>query len=358
MSLQFYPFRVSAIQKETNDCVSIVFNIPPSLQAQFAYSAGQYITLKKIINGEEVRRSYSLCSSPLENEWRIAVKKVDGGLFSNYANEELQVGDLLDVMPPLGKFTLTTTDKEGKKYLFFTAGSGITPVLSIIKTILQTEPSANITLVYGNKNVGSIIFKEQIEALKNKYTVRLQVIHILSRERTDAPLFHGRIDQQKCEQLCNKLIDLTITDECFICGPEEMTLSIRDFIVAKGFDRKKVHVELFNTQKNEKAKTQTIIKEDNTAISKITVKLDGRSFDFDLALAGNSILDAALAQGADLPFACKGGVCCTCKAKVLEGKVSMDVNWGLEEEEIEQGYVLTCQSHPLTESVVVDFDVK
>lgn len=358
MSLQFYPLKVSAIQKETKDCVSIAFEIPADLQEQFTYSAGQYITLKKIINGEEVRRSYSLCSSPLENEWRIAVKKVSGGLFSTFANDTLQVGDVLETMPPLGKFTFTANEAKAKKYVFFAAGSGITPVLSIIKTILSTEPSATVTLVYGNKNIGSIIFKEQIEALKNKYTQRLQVIHILSRERTDAALLHGRINQEKCEILSNKLIDLTVIDECFICGPEDMILSVRDFLLAKGIDRKKVHVELFTAQKRNKTTTETITKEDHTPVSKITVKLDGRSFDFDLALNGNSILDAALAQGADLPFACKGGVCCTCKAKVLEGKVSMDVNWGLEQEEIEQGFVLTCQSHPISASVVVDFDVK
>ncbi|MCX6208511.1 MAG: phenylacetate-CoA oxygenase/reductase subunit PaaK [Bacteroidetes bacterium] len=355
--MNFYPLTIKNIRKETNDCVSISFNIPTELKQEFTYKQGQYITLKTKIEDQEIRRSYSLCSSPLEDDFRIAVKKVQNGLFSSYANDLLKIGDTLDVAAPNGKFYSELNESNLKKYLAIAAGSGITPILSIIKTTLSAEPLSEFILVYGNKNTGSIIFKEEIEALKNKFVGRLQLIHILSREKTDAPISHGRIDTDKLQQL-SRLINWQSTNEFFICGPEEMILATKDFLENLNIDRKQIHFELFTT--SAKSKNKTFVPQvKSEAKSKITIISDGRSFDIEIGFNDEiNILDAALKNGADLPFACKGGVCCTCKAKLLEGQVEMDVNWGLEHEEIEQGFILTCQSHPITERVVVDYDVK
>ncbi|MBS1627854.1 MAG: phenylacetate-CoA oxygenase/reductase subunit PaaK [Bacteroidetes bacterium] len=356
MSLHFEKLIIKEIKNEMADCVSIAFNIPTQLKEKFNYTQGQNIAVRIFINNEEVRRSYSLCSSPLENDFRIAVKKVDGGLFSTYANTQLKAGDTLEVMPAVGKFFTPLQSNNKKNYVAFAAGSGITPILSIIKTTLQTEPESNFTLVYGNKNVASIIFKEAIEALKNKYINRFNVVYILSKERTESELNFGRINTQKCKILFKKLIAIN-AHEFFICGPEAMIFSVKEFLEKKGVKKNKIHFELFNT-----STTTTPVKHipinSNTAASNITIKVDGRSFDFKMPFNTTTILDAALQQGADLPYACKGGMCCTCKAKLLEGNVSMNVCYGLEEDEIKQGFILTCQSHPLTNTIVVDYDIK
>ncbi len=359
MSIHFHHLTVKEVKQETGDCVSVTFEIPGELQKDFSFRQGQSLTMRTHINHEEVRRTYSLCSSPLDNEWKVAIKKVEGGLFSSFANKELRKGDILEVMEPVGKFYVDLDPLHEKKYLAVAAGSGITPVLSIISTTLRTEPASTFTLVYGNKNRNSIIFFEELEALKNKYLQRFSCINILSRERTDAPINFGRINTEKLNEL-SKLVDYTSFDDVFICGPEEMIFCVKDYLETKGIDRKKVHFELFTTPGQKKSVVRSReTGDDSGPKSKITVKLDGRAFDFDLSLTSDTtILDAALQEGADLPFACKGGVCCTCKAKLLAGEVSMDVHWGLEEEEIDEGYILTCQSHPKTEKVVVDFDIK
>lgn len=359
MSIHFHSLKVKDIKKETDECVSVTFEIPDTLKPDFAYKQGQSLTMRTTIGEEEVRRTYSLCSSPLENEWKVAIKKVADGLFSTFANLSLKKGDILDVMQPVGKFYVELNPENKKNYLAIAAGSGITPLLSIIKTTLRTELHSSFTLVYGNKNRSSIIFFEELEGLKNKHLQRFNFINILSRERTDATINFGRINTDKLIEL-EKLIDYSSFDETFICGPEEMIFAAKDFLEAKGIDKKKIHFELFTTPGQKKSGViSREIGVESGPKSQITIKLDGRSFDFDLSLTSDtSILDAALKEGADLPFACKGGVCCTCKAKLLEGQVSMDVHWGLEEEEVEQGYILTCQSHPKTEKVVVDFDIK
>lgn len=358
MALHFHPLKIKDIKRETPDCVSISFDIPPELRQEFKFTQGQSLTLRKTLEGEEIRRSYSICSSPLDNEVRVAVKQVQGGLFSTFANTQLQPGDTLDVMPPSGNFYTELNPANKKNYVAFAAGSGITPIISLIKTILITEPHSTFTLVFGNKNHTSIIFKEELEALKDKYIERFRLYHILSRERMDAEINYGRINAEKCTQL-TKVINLKTADEFFICGPEEMIFCVRDFLQNKGIDKHKIHFELFTTplRKASSYKPQTV-SEANKETSNITVTLDGRSFDFNLDYDSNNILDAALAQGADLPYACKGGVCTTCKAKLIDGKVEMEVNYGLEPDEVEAGFILTCQSHPRTEKVVVDFDVK
>ncbi|HEX8315901.1 MAG TPA: 1,2-phenylacetyl-CoA epoxidase subunit PaaE [Flavisolibacter sp.] len=358
--IHFHSLQVKKVLKETDDCVSIEFSVPQELKEAFAFKQGQNLTLKKTLNGEELRRNYSICTSPFDNQLRIAVKQVEGGTFSTWANSELKAGDVLEVMPPTGKFYTELNPSQKKSYVAFTAGSGVTPILSIIKTTLLTEPQSNFTLVYGNRTKTSIIFKEELQALKDKFMDRFRIYHVLSREKADTPINNGRIDTEKLNLFFDKVIDINRCDEFFLCGPEEMIFCIKGYLAGKGVPSEKVHFELFTVPGQKKAATsnrQSAI-ENAGPVSKISVKLDGIMFDFDLAQESESILDAALKQGADLPYACKGGVCTTCKAKLLEGEVAMDVNWGLEPDEVEQGFILTCQAHPKTERVVIDFDAK
>lgn len=358
MAVHFHALKVKAITKETADCVSVCFEVPTALQNDFTFTEGQNITLRTIINGEELRRSYSLCVAPHEKELKVAIKKVDAGLFSTYANDILKVGDVLDVMPPTGRFI--SKNKAGN-YLAIAAGSGITPILSIIKHLLHTQAESTFTLIYGNKSRGSIIFFEEIEALKNKFMQRFSCVNILSRERTDATINYGRIDAEKLLHL-NKVLDFKNFDDAYLCGPEAMIFSSAAFLEKEGIAKANIHFELFTSSVGRVqlavGKVQLAKEVDNSPKSNITIKLDGRTFEFALGYKADNILDAALAQCADLPYACKGGVCCTCRAKLIEGKVHMDVNYALEDEEVAQGFILTCQSHPLTEKVVVDFDVK
>jgi ring-1,2-phenylacetyl-CoA epoxidase subunit PaaE len=358
--IHFHSLRVKKVEKETEDCVSIEFEVPKELKEIFQFKQGQNLTIKKILNGKELRRNYSICTSPFDNKLKVAVKKAEGGIFSTWVNEELKAGDHLDVLPPTGKFYTELNPSQKKNYVAFAAGSGITPVLSIVKTTLITEPKSTFTLVYGNRTKNSIIFKEELEALKDKFIDRFRIYHILSRETTDVEINNGRIDVSKLELLCSKLIDLKTCDEFFVCGPEEMIFCIKGYLEGRGVIGDKIHFELFTVpgQKQTANKQQFEILKNEGPKAKVRVKLDGIMFDFDLEYEGESVLDAALNQGADLPYACKGGVCTTCKAKLIEGKVSMDVNWGLEPEEVAKGYILTCQSHPQTERIVIDFDAR
>lgn len=358
--IHFHTLTIKDVRQETDDCVSLAFDIPEDLKNIFSFQPGQSLTMRTKLNGEEVRRTYSLCSSPLDNEWRVAIKNVQGGVFSTYANKSLRKGDVLDVMPPVGKFNTPLNPQQQKHYVAIAAGSGITPILSIINTTLRTEPDSSFTLFYGNRTRSSIIFKEELEALKNKFMNRFTLHHILSREQPDAPIYYGRIDQAKVDQLFTRLIDLNNADEFFVCGPEQMIFCVKDYLEQKGIDNNRIHFELFTIpgEKSSVAAPSRTDKKDEGPKSSISVKLDGVLFDFELGTQGQSILDAALAQGADLPYACKGGVCCTCRARLVEGEVEMEVNYGLEEDEIQQGFILTCQSHPKTAKVVVDFDVR
>ncbi len=353
MALHFHKLTVKDIKRETADCISIAFDVPRELQKEFQFVAGQNITIKTDL--DDTRRSYSICSSPAEGELRVAVKKVANGVFSSFANEKLKKGDLLEVMSPTGTFTSTISPKNKKEYVFFAAGSGITPVISIIKAILNGEPGSRVTLVYGNKNVSSIIFKEELEALKDKHLETFRMYHILSREKTDIDFNNGRIDVDKCHQL-SRLIDFKSVDDFFVCGPEQMIFTVKDFLKGWGIESKQIHFELFTTPTRKHTQIYKAVNETSLEGSVITVKLDGRSFDFNLDYNGNTILDAALAEGADAPFACKGGVCCTCKAKLIEGEVEMESNYGLDKSEVKAGFILTCQSHPRSKKVVVDYD--
>jgi ring-1,2-phenylacetyl-CoA epoxidase subunit PaaE len=357
MASHFYALPIKKIIRETKDCVAITFAIPNNVKNNFQFIQGQNITLKAIINNQEVRRSYSICSAPHENELTIAIKKVPEGIFSTYANDLLKVGDVIEVMPPSGNFNTVLLKDNCKKYIAIAAGSGITPILSLIKSTLFVEPNSTFTLVYGNQYKNTIIFFEAIEALKNKYVNRFKLIHILSKEKTEATINFGRVDNTKLKQL-EQLIDFKNNDEFFICGPEEMIFTSRDFLIEKGIEKKHIHFELFATSTPKKIFVPTNKQTDNAPKSNIQITLDGRSLAFKLGFNNENILDAALALGADLPYACKGGVCCTCKAKLILGEVKMDVNYALEEDEVANGFILTCQSHPISENVVIDFDQK
>ena len=359
MSLHFHMLVVKEITRETQDCVSVAFDIPEALRQTFAFQQGQSITLKKTINNTEIRRSYSVCTAPHENELRIAVKKAGNGLFSTFINESLQKGDTMEVLPPTGSFFRILQKEQARRYVAFAAGSGITPVISIIKASLYTEPQSSFTLVYSNRSTHSIIFKEELEALKNRYMSRLSVIYILSREKTNSLINSGRIDTNKLMDL-KTLIHYQTTDDFFICGPEQLIFTVKEFLEQQGISNRKIHFELFTVPDSVSSKAIETIRPqpEPQSESTVTIKMDGISTSIAVPFDGISILNAALQQGIDLPFACKGGVCCSCKAQLLEGRVDMDVHWGLEDEEVQQGYILTCQSHPKTNNVIIDFDIR
>ena len=356
MSTNFHQLKVKSIEKTTPDCSIISLDVPTELQAVFDFKQGQYLTLKATINGEEVRRSYSLCSSPLDKEWKVGIKKIEDGKFSTYANEVLKVGETLDVMPPSGKFYVEVDKNQQRNYVAFAAGSGITPMVSIIKTHLIAEPKATFKLFYINKTVASIILKEELEALKNTFMNRLEIFYFLTKEHRSVPLLKGRLDEEKLEIIFKTICDVDNIDHYFSCGPEQMIFMVRDFLQNRGVDKNKIHFELFNTTGAPLKAKQKVAETFKGKVAEVTILEGGLSTTFKIEQGSDNILDAALKNAADLPFACKGGVCCTCRAKLVEGNVEVLVNYGLEEEEIEQGYILTCQSIPTSEKVVVDFD--
>jgi ring-1,2-phenylacetyl-CoA epoxidase subunit PaaE len=358
---KFHQLSIREVRRETPECVSVSFDVPADLQEAYTWQAGQYLTLNAEINGEQVRRSYSICTAPFENDLRVAVKLVPAGKFSTFANETLKTGDQLEVMTPTGNFTSPAIEDKSRRYVAFAAGSGITPILSLIKSILHDEPHSVVTLFYGNRTVESIIFREALDALKNTYIGRLSVHHLLSRESLGHELFNGRIDEARTARFCGSLFDPATVDLFLLCGPEQMIHAVKSVLEDNGVPDQRIRYELFTTPSSaqrEVVKTESATHDfDPERESQVTIRLDGNSFQVQIPFGGQSILDAALASGADLPFACKGGVCCTCRAKLLEGEADMDVNYALEPEEVENGFILTCQSHPRSDALVVDFDV-
>lgn len=353
---KFHSIKVADIYKETKDCTVITFDIPEELKSEFQYKQGQHLTLRTNINGNEVRRSYSLCSSPIENKWQVAVKQINEGLFSTFANEQLAIGDTLDVMPPNGTFFTEVNPNKAKNYIAFAAGSGITPLLSIIKTHLASEPNSTFKLFYLNGTVKSIIFKEEIEQLKNVYFNRFEIFYFLTKEHRSSELFNGRFSKEKLQVLTEKIIDIETTDECFICGPEEMIFLLRDELVSAGLSKDKIHYELFTTGLSEEDKQRiNKIVEKKVEGTEVTIIDGGKEFHFVMGEDFDNILDGAIAAGADLPYACKGGVCSTCRCKVVDGSVEMKLNYSLEEDELAKNYVLSCQAVPTSKKVVVDF---
>lgn len=358
MAAHFHRLKIKDLRKETEDSVVLTLEVPEDEKDLFHFTQGQNLTLKTILNGEELRRSYSICSAPFENKLCIAIKKAPNGKFSHHANEYLQIGDIIETLPPTGRFFTSLVASNKKNYLAIAAGSGITPIISIIKATLATEPLSTFTLVYGNQTRSSIMFFEELEGLKNKYIDRFNFINILSREKTESTIHYGRIDAGKLAALSG-LIPYNSLDEIFVCGPEPMLYCAKDFLVQQEVPSKNIHFERFNTPGETLGVTPVERQAENPlSTSEVWIKLDGRSFYFDLAYDNESILEGALKTGADVPYACKGGVCSTCRAKLLEGKVYMDNNYALEQEEVENGYILTCQSHPVSKKVVVDYDLR
>lgn len=355
---KFYNIQVQDIDKVTKDCSVVTFLIPDELVPEFQYKQGQHLTLKSVIDGHEERRSYSLCSSPVENKWQVAVKKINGGLFSSFVNETLKKGDFIEIMPPSGKFNVDVDSDKAKNYIAFAAGSGITPILSIIKTHLAKEPNSTFKLFYLNRSVKTIIFKEEIEQLKNRYFGRFEIFHFLTKEHRSVELFNGRFTKEKMQLLADKIIDIPSVDDCFLCGPEDMIFLLRDELNAAGLEKDKIHYELFTSgiSDEDKERIKRIV-EHKAEGTDVTIIDGGKEFHFVMDEAYDNILDGALAAGADLPFACKGGVCSTCKCKVLEGEVEMKVNYALDAHEVAKGLVLSCQAVPITDKVVVDFGV-
>ena len=355
---KFHTLNVKDIRKETDKCVSIAFDVPEELNEDFRFEHGQYITLKMDVNGEELRRSYSICSSPIEDELRVAVKKVENGRVSGKVVDQLQIGDALEVMTPMGNFTTQLNAENTKHFIAFAGGSGITPIISILKTALRIEPKSRFTLFYGNTDKENIIFNDQLEQLKEKYGERLNVQHILSKVELEDALFSGHIDAEKAIELLKKFVeDDQQYKEYFICGPEPMMLNVSDALEKLGVDKERIHIELFTSpvgKKDESVEKPPV--NVSEGMSQVTVILDGEEQVIEMPMNGDAILDVALANGVDVPFACKGAVCCTCKAKVMEGKVRMELNYALSDQEVEEGFVLTCQSHPETPRVIVDYD--
>ena len=354
MALEFHNLKVQDVIRRTSDCVSVVFDVPSDLQDRFHFNPGQYLTLEHNISGEDVRRSYSLCSSPAEDRWEVAIKKVNGGKFSTFANDVLQKGVTIKVGSPEGRFLLKDSTRGRDVFVFFAAGSGITPVMSMIKDLLVNSDK-EVILFYGNRTTESIIFREDLEDLKSKYMDRFTIHHVLSKEKLGSPLFFGRIDGEKCASYLKHLIDDDVVVQYGICGPGEMIFNVRDALVEAGINADRISYELFTTadiKMNGQQKEDYV--SDESALVKI--RLDGLVSEFTIPFGGKAILDAALDNGADLPFSCKGGVCCTCRAKLVSGEVKMDVNYALEPDEIEKGFILTCQSHPRSKNLEIDFD--
>jgi len=354
----FHALTVAEVRRETRDAVSIRFDVPAALREIFAFQAGQYVTLRATIGGADVRRNYSICAAPADGVLRVAVKALPGGAFSTYANETLRPGDTLEVMPAAGHFTAEFTADRARRYAAFAAGSGITPILSILKTALRTEPESRFTLFYGNRRSGEILFLEELAALKNRYMDRLEVFHFLSREEEDIALFNGRLDAEKCREIVGTLLDAETVDQVFVCGPEGMMLGAEAALLAAGVAPAKILLERFTSAGPSPAQTASALAAVRAAAGrKMGILLDGRksTVPFDAAL-GN-ILDSVRAAGMPAPFACKGGVCATCRAKLLAGAVDMKVNYGLTPEEVALGYILTCQATPRGDDVVITYDV-
>ncbi|WP_246796491.1 1,2-phenylacetyl-CoA epoxidase subunit PaaE [Burkholderia perseverans] len=356
---QFHPLRIRDVQPETADAVTVAFEVPAELREQFRFTQGQFVTLKTQIDGEETRRSYSICIGTTDydrdGELRIGIKRVRGGRFSNFAFDTLKAGHTIDVMTPDGRFFTHLNAEHGKHYVAFSGGSGITPVLAIVRTTLELEPRSTFTLVYGNHSVDSIMFAEQLEDLKNRFMQRFVLYHVLSDELQDVELFNGVLDQPKCAAFLDTLVPAASIDEAFICGPAPMMDAAEAALDAAGVARGQIHVERFGTPLPQAGAPAVEITEATPAAA-LEIVLDGKTRKLRLPYEGVSLLDVGLRAGLALPYACKGGVCCTCRAKVVEGEVRMDKNYTLEEQEVRDGFVLTCQCHPVSERVVVSFD--
>jgi ring-1,2-phenylacetyl-CoA epoxidase subunit PaaE len=354
---KFYPLTVAGVRHETRDAIAVTFDVPQDLKATFAYKQGQHLTLRAMIEGEDVRRSYSICSAVQDDALRVAIKRTPGGMFSSWANESLKPGMQLEVMPPMGHFNVPLDAANEKHYLAFAAGSGITPILSIIKTTLLAEPKSRVTLVYGNRATSSVIFRDELTDLKDAYLDRLRLVYVMSREQQDIELFNGRITKEKCGQFLQHWIEIADIDVAFICGPEEMMHGVSAALQEAGLAKEQIRIELFAASIPKHEHKPRKVEAGERHQTEVTVIMDGSATSFSMDKDKESVLDAGLRAGLEMRWSCKGGVCSTCRCKVLEGEVEMDVNYALEDYEVARGFVLSCQSFPLTDKVVLDFDV-
>ncbi|MGR2770319.1 1,2-phenylacetyl-CoA epoxidase subunit PaaE [Photobacterium ganghwense] len=348
----FYPLTIQDLEKETADSVVVTFSLPEALKASFRFTPGQYLTLKATVNGEELRRCYSICSAANDEALKVGIKAIPEGRFSQFANSALQIGDSLEVMAPRGHFGFQPDAANRNNYLGIAVGSGITPILSMLKSCLASEPDSQFTLLYGNRSLSSTMFQSELADLKNQYPDRLQVVYLFSRERNEAALLNGRLDADKLRELGNSLFNWGDFDACYLCGPDEMLEPAYVALSEGGLAEDRFFVERFNTTPAKRAEIKN-----QSAYTKVHLKRDGRVMTLEMTAQDDNILDAALRQGADLPYACKGGVCATCICKVKSGQVEMGLNFSLEADQIEQGYVLSCQAVPTSDEVTVDFDV-
>ncbi|MGE5339594.1 MAG: 1,2-phenylacetyl-CoA epoxidase subunit PaaE [Gemmatimonadota bacterium] len=352
MTPRFHTLRIADVRRETADSISLCFDVPPELASEYRFEPGQHLNLRARLDGEELRRSYSICSGLDDGELRVAIKKVAGGRFSAWANDTLTAGATIDVMTPEGRFHSPRDASRARHYVGFAAGSGITPILSLVKTILAREPRSRFTLIYGNRRQSSVMFHEALEDLKDRYLTRFALYNVFSREEQEVGLFNGRIDAAKTRAFLDALVPADTIDAAFICGPASMIDEVESALLAAGVPPKRVHVERFGTPGTDAAPAPVV----DAAEAHVTLVVDGLRREVEFHREHGSILDAGVAAGLDLPFSCKGGMCCTCRAKLIEGEVKMRKNFALEPADLEAGFVLTCQSYPLTARVVLSYD--
>ncbi|HEY1614215.1 MAG TPA: 1,2-phenylacetyl-CoA epoxidase subunit PaaE [Rhizomicrobium sp.] len=353
----FHRLKIAEVRKETTDAVSVRFEIPEELKEKFRFRAGQHLTLRADIGGEDVRRTYSVCCAPHENEIRIAIKKMPGGRFSSWANEALQPGNSIDVLAPMGRFVIPERDQASPYYVAMAGGSGITPVLSIAKTALGEIDGSRFTLLYGNRDTPSIMFLEELAALKNRYLDRLEVYHFLENEAEEIELFNGRLDREKCDEVLAHLVDTKAVNAFFICGPGPMMDAAEGALKARGVPDENIFIERFTSSALSGDRLAAVeVLQQKAAGTDMTVTLDGRRSIVRFDVSKGNILDSVQAAGLPAPYACKGGVCTTCRAKILSGTVTMKQNYGLTPQEVEQGYVLTCQAVPTSDGVQLSYD--
>ena len=361
MSVLFHPLRVRAIEPDTAEAVVVSFEVPPELRETFGFTQGQYLTLRHTIDGQDLRRSYSICAGVDDGELRVGVRKVAGGVFSNWINADLKVGDTLQVMAPQGRFFVPLMPGARRHHLGIAGGSGITPILSIMKTVLAREPESRFTLIYGNRRLQSTMFKEEIEDLKNTYLTRLVLHHVFSDEHTDAEINHGLMNRAKIGEFLGALVPAAGIDHAFICGPFQMNDEAEAALLAAGVAEDRIHIERFGVAPGSAAPVGAVLHEAQAGDAdgaRVTIIRDGFSREVVFRKDQPSILDCASAAGLEVPFSCTSGVCGTCRAKLLEGQVRMERNFALDKNEVAAGYVLTCQAHPITDRVVLSFDAR
>ncbi|NBB97912.1 MAG: phenylacetate-CoA oxygenase/reductase subunit PaaK [Alphaproteobacteria bacterium] len=352
---RFHPLTVTDVQRDTRD--SVVVTLLPQDADAFRFTQGQYLTFRRDFDGQELRRSYSICAGLDDGTLRVGIKRVAGGAFSTWANTDLQAGDVLEAMPPQGKFHTALAPEASRHYLMFAAGSGITPILSIIRTVLAREPQSRVTLVYANRRIASIMFRGELDDLKDQYLSRLSVLHVLGQDAQEIDLFTGRLDAAKLDKLFTQWIDLRAVDTAFICGPEALMQTIAGSLRDHGLTDAQIKYELFGAAQPGRAAQRAVAAADTMSRScALSVTLDGTTRNFDMPMDGTTVLQAALGADLDAPYSCTAGVCSTCRAKVLEGAAEMAVNHALEDYEVRAGYVLTCQCTPTGDRLVLSYD--